>query len=325
MQDEYVDLRKKVLDVGLLKKSEWWYIKATLLLLALFALGTTLLIIHDYWALQIALAFFLSFLAVQFGFIGHDAAHKSISDKKFWNNLLGHIGMTIIGGVSLTHWQHKHDKHHANSNIDGLDPEMDRVLSFTEEKAKQKKGIMKFIAKHQILFFIPVHAFVALGLRYLSITYLRNLKGWHKIIEALLLSLHYAIWIILPLIFIGPIKTLVLYLISSLLTGLYFSFVFVPNHTGMPSPKERLSFFMQQVITSRNIKGKWLTTVIFGGLNYQIEHHLFPTMSRKNLKACSKIVKEFCEKHKIKYEEVGVFKCYKDVLSHVNKISKTIA
>ena len=69
--------------------------------------------------------------------------------------------------------------------------------------------------------------------------------------------------------------------------GLYMGCSFAPNHKGMPiiEPDEKLDYLRRQVLTSRNVRGGWFIDQLLGGLNYQIEHHLFPSMPRANLRA----------------------------------------
>jgi len=79
-----------------------------------------------------------------------------------------------------------------------------------------------------------------------------------------------------------------------------------------------------QVITARNVKSNLLTDLWFGGLNYQIEHHLFPSMPRNNYGKASKIIKSFCQQQSIQHYEVGVFQTYKEILQHFHQIGAVV-
>ncbi|GAA1412860.1 hypothetical protein GCM10009614_24510 [Glutamicibacter uratoxydans] len=109
--------------------------------------------------------------------------------------------------------------------------------------------------------------------------------------------------------------------------GVYMGASFAPNHKGMPMvPKDaKIDFFSRQVLTSRNIMGKsnfsnGLLTCFYGGLNYQVEHHLFPSMPRANLAAVSKIVREYCNEHQIPYTVASVRGSYGQVIRYLNKV-----
>jgi len=104
--------------------------------------------------------------------------------------------------------------------------------------------------------------------------------------------------------------------------GFFMGAAFAPNHKGMPLiPKgSKIDFFQRQVLTSRNIKGSWLKDNLMGGLNYQIEHHLFPSMPRPNLKRAHALVVEFCAERGIPVVEMGLFASYGVVMRYLNDV-----
>jgi fatty acid desaturase len=113
--------------------------------------------------------------------------------------------------------------------------------------------------------------------------------------------------------------------IHQALFGLYLTSVIIPNHTGMPmlSADENPDFVRHQVLTARNIKGSWFVDYYFGGLNYQIEHHLFPRMPRNSLRKVSRIVRKFLEEKSIAYNETGMFQSYREIFSHLHAVAKS--
>ena len=101
---------------------------------------------------------------------------------------------------------------------------------------------------------------------------------------------------------------------------------FAPNHKGMPilAPEESLDYLRSQVLTSRNIRGGWLTDFALGGLNYQIEHHLFPSMPRPTLRHAQAAVRGFCAEHGIPYSETGLLASYGLVLRHLHAVGRPL-
>ena len=95
---------------------------------------------------------------------------------------------------------------------------------------------------------------------------------------------------------LSPVKAVVFILVQQGLFGLYLGCSFAPNHKGMPilDAADRSDFLRRQVLTSRNVRGGWLTDFALGGLNYQIEHHLFPSMPRPNLRRSQALIGAFC-------------------------------
>jgi fatty acid desaturase len=71
------------------------------------------------------------------------------------------------------------------------------------------------------------------------------------------------------------------------------------------------------VLTSRNLSGRTFTGFVFGGLDTQIEHHLFPTMPRANLRRARKLVRPFCAEHRIVYTEQSPWQAYREVMRHL--------
>jgi fatty acid desaturase len=101
---------------------------------------------------------------------------------------------------------------------------------------------------------------------------------------------------------------------------------FAPNHKGMPvlSAEESSDFLRRQVLTSRNIRGGPVVDFVFGGLNYQIEHHLFPSMPRPNLRRAQAIVHDFCERHGVAYRQTGVVTSYAEALRHLHAVGEPL-
>ena len=104
-----------------------------------------------------------------------------------------------------------------------------------------------------------------------------------------------------------------------MLLGLYLGATFVTNHVGMPIPArgDELGFLRRQVLTSRNLSSPSLIGFFFGGLDSQIEHHLFPTMPGANLRRARELVRPFCAGHHIDYVEQRPHRAYGDVFRHL--------
>ena len=104
--------------------------------------------------------------------------------------------------------------------------------------------------------------------------------------------------------------------------GLCLGGSFAPNHKGMPivPPTTKIDFLRRQVLMSRNVRGGPFVDFAMGGLNYQIEHHLFPSMPRPNLKLVQPIVRAYCAEHDVSYAEVTMFASYGIVVDYLNNV-----
>jgi fatty acid desaturase len=103
---------------------------------------------------------------------------------------------------------------------------------------------------------------------------------------------------------------------------LYLGCSFAPNHKGMPTltAAEELDFVRRQVLTSRNVRGSRPVDFLLGGLNYQIEHHLFPNMPRPNLRRAQPLVRAFCRQHGLPYVEASLFGSYAEAVRHLHAV-----
>ena len=104
--------------------------------------------------------------------------------------------------------------------------------------------------------------------------------------------------------------------------GLFMGAAFAPNHKGMPLvPRDaKIDFFERQVLTSRNIRGSWINDNLMGGLNYQVEHHLFPSMARPYLAKAHLIVGEYCRANDVTLVEMNLLASYKVIITYLNKV-----
>jgi fatty acid desaturase len=108
------------------------------------------------------------------------------------------------------------------------------------------------------------------------------------------------------------------------LFGLYLGCAFAPNHKGMPilSEHDEWDFLRRQVLTSRNVRGGPVVDIALGGLNYQIEHHLFPSMPRPNLRRAQVTVQAFCAEHDVSYLESGLVSSYRQTVRHFHQVGR---
>jgi fatty acid desaturase len=122
---------------------------------------------------------------------------------------------------------------------------------------------------------------------------------------------------------LNPWQAVVFMLIHQTLFGVFLGSAFAPNHKGMPILEKgsRIDFLRRQVLTSRNVYSGLVNDFWYGGLNYQVEHHLFPSMPRNNLKKAQKIVRAYCQEHDIAYYETSVIQSFREILLFLHQVS----
>ena len=124
------------------------------------------------------------------------------------------------------------------------------------------------------------------------------------------------------LLVLSPAQAVAFFAVHQAVFGLYMGCSFAPNHKGMPTiPGEaKLDYLRRQVLTSRNVRGGWFVDQLLGGLNYQIEHHLFPSLPRANLRAARRLVRAHCAERAITYTETSLPGSYAIVLRHLHAL-----
>lgn len=323
MTRAYLQVSQVVRETGLLRRTPWFYslVGAALVVVLGGFLTGSILLGHSWFQLLIAAGWGILF--TQVAFLAHEAAHRQILSTGPANDRLARALAAIVG-MSYSWWDSKHSRHHANPNRVGKDPDIEvDTISFIEEDASQAKGLRRFITRRQGWFFFPLLTLEGINLHFLSVRHLASrgpVKG--RWIEIGLIALRFALFLT-PLFLLLPLGMAFAFLgVQLAVFGLYMGATFAPNHKGMPviARDARLDFFSKQVRTSRNISGGWWATWLMGGLNYQVEHHLFPSMPRPHLAKARQIVREHCRTLKVPYTETNLWRSYGIVISYLNRV-----
>jgi len=320
--EDFLALRKILLEKGLLQKRLGYFIKNMLITGFLFSLATALIYFANTFLLVIFAAAFLAFAWGQVALLGHDAGHRQICTDSRKDSIISYICSFLLG-ISASRWIEKHNEHHAHPNRDDMDPDIDfPVLAFSEKQALEKKGIFRFIVRHQAHLFFPMLCFTAASLRMDSLSFFFRKKFSETWMDITLYVAHFVLYFGLTFLLLSPFHAVIFIGVHQALFGLYLGLIFAPNHKGMPvlEKEAKIDFLREQVLTSRNVRSNWFINYCYGGLNFQIEHHLFPNMPRGNLPKASKIIKKFCEEKGIAYYETGVIQSYREIVAYMHSI-----
>jgi fatty acid desaturase len=164
------------------------------------------------------------------------------------------------------------------------------------------------------------------NLKISSFRALRRPSLKNRTTEGLLLGAHVLAYLGAVFLVLPPGKALVFLAVHQACYGVYLGCTFAPNHKGMPvlTAEDELDFLRRQVLTSRNVRGGWLVTTALGGLNYQIEHHLFPSMPTANLRKAQPIVRDYCRSIGVDYAECGLFASWGQALRHLHEVGRPL-
>ncbi|GGE88931.1 fatty acid desaturase [Mycetocola zhadangensis] len=310
---------------GLLRRRYGYYWTKLLAVPVVFAgAGVAFVWIGDTWW-QLFLAAGLAVLFTQTAFLGHDAAHRQIFRSGRWNEWTSLVIANLFVGMSYGWWQHKHTRHHARPNQEGADPDLELpVLSFTPEQANIRRNpVTSWLIGHQGWFFFPILFLEGLSLHASSVRRLFSREPLQRRwIELTFTILRIAGYLTLVFLVLSPGIGFAFLGVQLGLFGFYMGMAFAPNHKGMPLlPRGiEVDFLRRQVLMSRNIRGSRFVDVLMGGLNYQVEHHLFPSMPRPHLRRAAPMVAAYCRSLDVPYTQTGLFESYGIVVRHINRV-----
>ncbi|MFT4258374.1 fatty acid desaturase family protein [Microbacterium sp.] len=324
MAAAYKQVSQVVRETGLLQRTGWFYVLVGAALAVAFGGAVTgFILLGDSW-FQLLIAGALGIIFTQAAFLAHEAAHRQILSSGPANLRLARILAAGVVGISYSWWDSKHTRHHGNPNQVGKDPDIEvDTISFLETDAARSRGPIRLLTRYQGWLFFPLLALEGLNLHYLGIKHLvtgRKVTG--RWFELALIALRLAV-VLVPVFLLLPLGMAFAFVgVQLAVFGIYMGASFAPNHKGMPiiAPGARLDFFSKQVRTSRNITGGWWATWLMGGLNYQVEHHLFPNMPRPHLAKAREIVRDYCSSHGVPYTETSLLRSYAIVIDYLNRV-----
>ena len=303
-KEMFSELKDEVKNEGLLERVP---VRGTIEMIAVISSIIIALATAPYWN-PILLGLFITLIMTRSVFVSHDVLHTQYFKSKSFSKKLSYPFSAVILSNSPSWWDWKHNvNHHTYCNIEGKDEDIKAL----DGAFMKNKGDNKFLKKNKFLIFWGAQFFMFPAFMAQSYKFVIERKLWG---ELALMLLHF------PLIWgtliyqIGGLNTLYVALTVNFVLSPWLSFGFITNHLGCETFDEKegseLSWMELQMRGSRSLKGGFLVHWIYGGLNTQIEHHLFPKAPRFNLLKVQKITKDFSEKHKLKYFETTPIGAY---------------
>ncbi|THV43585.1 fatty acid desaturase family protein [Glycomyces buryatensis] len=322
---DFAELNRRISDAGLMKRRPGYYaVRFTIMGLIFAGSWVAFAVIGNTW-FQMLMAVFMAVVSAQVALLGHDLAHRQVFRSRNASQRIGFFTGNFANGMGYGWWNDKHNRHHANPNHEELDPDVQPgVLVWSKDQAMGQRmahSVIRFINKYQAYLFFPLITLEGFNLHVSGVKSVVKPGLKQRGTEAALLFLHFALYLTAVFMVLSPGKAVVFILIHKMVWGLYMGSIFAPNHKGMPTftGKTELDFLRKQVLTSRNVKGGVVIDLALGGLNYQIEHHLFPGMPSVNLGKAQPIVEEFCKEKDIPYHATGLIESWKEALGELHR------
>jgi len=298
---------------------------------ALVILGSYLAI-KGYWMIGAGLVG-LGFQ--QLGWLGHDLCHHNFTPYRRLNNFLAYIAGNLLGGFSVNWWKNRHNTHHAITNVMESDPDIDNLPLFVWEESDlvrvPESWLASSIVSYQEFYFVPWTSILKLIWEIQSYFFVVTTTIQNKSFLASLkyeratLALHW-LWFV-GVAWFTPTWTSFFFfmIIAEAVGGCGIALIVFMNHYALDhhEQKDRLNrnFLDLQLGGTRNIRPHPFMNWLSGGLNLQVEHHLFPTMPRNNLLAVRPLVQQFCKEQDIEYLELSYWDCLMEVEKKLHRVS----
>jgi fatty acid desaturase len=301
-------------------KASWWlvFLLVHVGLLSL-SIGCASLFKNEFWLFLMATIY--GFASVQIGFLGHDFEHRQVLVSRRWRDPLGLLCWNLLLGVSLRWWRHKHHRHHRHTHVAGCDPDLYSLFAYDPKTARALVGPRRWFVVCQAWLFWPITAFARVYFQWLSLVAATRLPWRQRMPELFGLCLHHALvwmtaWAVLGNRAIGFIA------VGQAVSGLYMALSFSTNHLGMPLAHERKAGKLWQVAHTRNIRANRFGAYLLGGLNLQIEHHLYPALDRSTVRAMRPGIERDCRNAGVPYHQTGLLAALSEVQISLHRVAK---
>ncbi|HEX8040631.1 MAG TPA: acyl-CoA desaturase [Chryseosolibacter sp.] len=317
------------------------YLKGGIQMLTAAALYVVLVFFTPMPLISIPLAVLLGLNLGVIGFnVMHEGGHQSFS-KHSWVNKASAYSLNMLGGITYF-WKIKHNvNHHTFTNIDGMDSDID-AKPFMRMHAEQPRY---WFHRFQHIYWVALY-----GISYIAWVFYEDFQkyfsGRHSANSSpkkLELKEHFIFWatkilyvavyIVIPVVMVGWLPALIGFFIVTFVTGLSISVVFQLAHvvedTQFHSPhdqnaSEKQEWAIHQLNSTANFAtGSKVLHWLLGGLNFQIEHHLFPRISHIHYPTVSRFVKEACAQSNVTYIEYkSMFQALVSHLVHLKRLGR---
>lgn len=315
LNQQYLALRTAVKEQGLTKRMYLHYVVSAAVILSLLSLSVFIITKTDSVWIQAVNAILFTFSVMQIAFLGHDFSHGQVFESSRLNRFFGLVVWGLALGGSESVWFEEHNMHHEHVNQDGADPDLNIPFLFRDGQRAGTFSFTPWLVRHQhLIFFISLPVWYTSKLLRTWVAAVERLPAPRVVAECALAVLHFVVLFYFVFSHLSLITGLVFLAIHVLSTGFYMGFAFAPNHKGEEVVSQDAEVtWLNQITSTRNLYPSFLSFQILGGLSLQIEHHLFPGVSRYQYPKIQKLVQTFCRENNIRYHQTTWFGSMKEI------------
>jgi len=327
-------IHQELLRKGLFETSTSFYIVMFSWLIFLFSVALALMFLGEsFYSRVVGSAFMMGLFWQQLAFVGHDVGHNSISHVQKFDYFYGSMFGNMLGGISLAWWKKSHNVHHVICNSIENDPDIQHMpfMAVTEkifkgsfwstyhEKIIKSDLFARTMVSYQHILFLPIMMFARFNLYVQSwIMIIKDIKLLQYPKVEVISILLFPVWISYVLSYFNDSNEILIWLVISHAVAGFLHVQICISHFPMETfngeaytGKDDDEWYKLQLRTTLNVDCYEWADFVHGGLQFQIEHHLFPRLPRHNLRAARIMVKELCAKHGVAYHEASFFDAWK--------------
>jgi fatty acid desaturase/predicted heme/steroid binding protein len=341
---------------GMFDAQPLYYVRKMLEVCSILGLATYLVANFTHPLVRFLACFLVALFWQQCGWLSHDFLHHQVFKNRLYGDIFGLITGNLFQGFSVDWWKNKHNTHHATPNTTHTggeahngDPDIDTLpfLAWSRsmvKDAEKMSSFARFCVRNQKVLYFPILLLARFSWTFQSIFYALNLKSpWetdlegrrrdvtYKKSELALFAVHYAYFGWLCFYLMSPGEGVLFYCGAQAICGLLLALVFGLGHNGMavyPS-KDKPDYWTLQVSTTRDVKGsqyipQGVVDWFMGGLQHQVEHHLFLSMPRHNLGKAFKAVRAFCSEHNLHHHTTTMLQGTSEILEHLHRMGELL-
>lgn len=320
LNTDFRNLRETADKMGLFKPSYFFFFLMLAHILALEVMAyLTLYYFGTGWGPFVASVIFYATCQVQNGWLQHDFGHLSVFHHRIWDKVFQYFIFGFIKGASPHWWNHMHYQHHAKPNVMDKDPDVrvEKLFVVGEvmpvEIAKKQKKSMPYNHQHKYWFLIGPPVLFPVYFQFMLFRHIFTRKLWVDLIVVLGFYIKFFV-LYTPLLGLG--WTLVYYEIMRVIESHWFTWVAQSNHIPMDVDNDKAKPWLKlQMHATCDVEKSFFNDWFTGHLNFQIEHHLFPTMPRHNLYKIAPLVESLCKKHNVPYKVKPLWTAFKDIVT----------
>ncbi|XP_055959083.1 acyl-CoA 6-desaturase [Patella vulgata] len=322
---DFQNLRETVNKMGMFKPSYTFY---TLNLLHVVVLDVLAYFVLRYfgtgWLPLLTSLIFTVIVQIQSAYLAHDFGHTSVFGTKYKiDDFMERICMGFMKGASAKWWNHMHFQHHAKPNVLNKDPDtrLDALFVVGDvmpaQIAEKKKNSMPYDWQHRYFpiigppFLFPVYFLYALN---------RHIFTRREYLDFFFTVCYWSRFFYLYGSVLGFGTAVAFQVVMRVFESSWFTWVSQSNHIPMKIEEDDAKPWLRlQLNATCNVQPSFFNDWFTGHLDFQIEHHLFPTMPRHNLYKIAPIVKSLCEKHNLSYQVKPLFQSFTDILKSLKR------